>query len=389
MTTPTPSTSSDTLSRRAFLETSLAVAAAAAIPGGAHAAGSDALRVGLVGCGGRGLGAAVHAVTSAPGVVITALGDRFADQLHSAATALSAVCGRLFAPAGLFHGAEAADDVIASDIDAVILASPPCFRPAELAAAVRHGRHAYAEAPVGIDAAGVRAAAAAVQEGLGRGLSLASGLHSRHHEPTRQVVAAIAAGTIGAARRATVAHHLGLAWHRPVRPDVSAEEAMLRNWIADERLSGGPFLVDLIHAIDRAAWALGEPTPVDATAACPPPAFPVPATDRRVPAVRIRFVGGQVLDASIVRRQGIETSVVETVDGDAGTADLRTPLAGSHAASMASFIDSLREGARRDDLATACRSTMLAVLAGAAVAAGERPVAWRSLWQPAAAAEPA
>lgn len=400
MKIPTPSTSSDTLSRRSFLEGSIAMAAAATLPGGAHAAGSDAVRIGLVGCGGRGLGAAMQAVAAAPGVVITALGDRFADQLDAAATALADACGRQFAPTGLFHGDRAAVDVIEADIDAVILATPPCFRPAELVAAVRHGRHAYAEAPIGTDAAGIAAAALAVDQGLRQGLSLASGLHLRHHEATRETVAAIAAGAIGRVRRAAVIHHLGAAWRRPLPPGTSADDARIRNWIVDGRLSGGPFLADLVHALDRAAWALGEPTPLDAAVTFGPPALPAGADDRRVPTVRIRFVGGTALEAAVVRREGIDTGIVETVTGDSGTADLRTGTLPSrarrspgsttagHAACMASFVESLRGGRRRDDLAIACRSTMLAALAGAAVAAGGEPVAWSRLWRPAAAAMP-
>jgi myo-inositol 2-dehydrogenase/D-chiro-inositol 1-dehydrogenase len=401
MKTPTPSTSSDTLSRRSFLEGSVAVAAAAAIPGGAHAAGSDAIRIGLVGCGGRGLGAAMQAVAAAPGVVIAAVGDRFTDQLASATTSLAATCGRQFAPTGLFHGPRAADDVIKAEIDAVILATPPCFRPLELAAAIRHGRHAYAEAPIGTDAAGIAAAAVVVEQGLRRGLSLASGLHLRHHEATRETVAAIADGAIGRVRKATVVQHLGAAWQRPLPPGTSAEDARIRNWITDERLSGGPLLADLVQALDRAAWALGGPTPLDAVASFGPSALPSGTDDRRVPVVRIRFVGGTELEASIVRREGIDTTVIETVTGDAGTADLRAgtlpgramrpraATATGHAACMASFVDSLRAGSRRDDLATACRSTMLAALARAAIAAGGEPVAWSRLWRPAAAATPA
>jgi predicted dehydrogenase len=214
-------------------------------------------------------------------------------------------------------------------------------------------------------------------------------------------VAAITAGAIGHVQRATVIQHLGAAWQRPLPPGTSSHDARIRNWIGDERLSGGPFLADLVQALDRAAWALGEPTPLDAVASFGPPALPSGLDDRRVPVVRIRFVNGTELQASIVRRAGIETTVVETVTGDAGTADLRAgtlpggamrpraAAAAGHAACMASFVDSLLAGSPRGDLATACRSTMLAALARAAVAAGGEPVAWSRLWRPAAAATPA
>jgi myo-inositol 2-dehydrogenase/D-chiro-inositol 1-dehydrogenase len=398
MTATHQSLSAGSLSRRSLLGSSVAAAAAAAIPGGAFAAGSDRIRIGLVGCGGRGLGAALQALTADAGVEIAALGDLFADQLHAAAAAVTAT-GRA-APGTLAHGAAAADRVIAADIDAVILATPPCFRPAEIAAAVQAGRHIYAEAPVGVDAAGVRAAAAAVDAGRQRGLALASGLASRHHEPMRSTIAAIEAGAIGRPMSAVAIRHVGLPWVRPVQPGWSADDAAVRNWIAHPRLSGGGLLSDLVPAIDRCVWALGDPTPLEATALPAAVILPVPPSRAREAAVRIAFADGAVLEARILRREGIEDLVEERVCGTAGSADLRRQVvagkpfasspgdAGGHAACMKSFIASLRAAPRRDDLADACRSTMLAVMARTAVEAGATAT-WQDLWRSATAPRPA
>lgn len=375
-------------SRRSFLHASVAAAAAATFPGGVFAAGRDRLRLGLVGCGGRGVGAALQAVAADGGVTITALGDLFADQLADAVAALAAA-GRA-APGDLFHGPRAADLVIGAEIDAVILATPPGFRPAEIAAAVRAGRHVYAEAPIGVDAAGVRAAAAAVAEGRSRGLSLASGLPSRHHGPTRAAIGAIAAGTIGRPVAALAIRQTGLPWARPVQPGWSAEEAAVRNWVADPRLSGGCFLADLVGAIDRCVWGLGEPTPLHAVAVSPEAAWPEPPARGIEAAARISFTDGSTLRAEVVRREGIEDRVEELVIGSRGTIDLRRPgggaatrLAGDaagHAACMASFVASIRSGRHRDDLDRACRTTMLAVLATTAVEAAG-PTRWDDLWR--------
>lgn len=397
VTSRSPST--HRVSRRAFLEGSVAVAAAA-IPGGAFAAGSDSIRIGLVGCGGRGVGAAVQAVAAHPGVVIAAVGDLFADQLDAARATLSATCGNRFSPRGLFHGAQAAELVIASEVDAVILATPPCFRPAEIAAAVRAGRHVYAEAPVGVDAMGVRFAAAAADDGIRRRLSLASGLQSRHHAPLRSTVAAVASGRIGRPLRAVAIHHVGLPWVRPLQPGWSAEDAAVRNWIGVDRLSGGGFLQHLVHAIDRCSWALGEPTPLSATAIPEAIALPQPLHRGIEAAVRIAFVDGTSLEAGIVRREGIEDHVAEAIQGSHGTADLRrctvakdaalaspTGEASGHAACMAAFIDSLRSKPPRTDLAAACRSTMLAVMARSAATDGGT-VSWHDLWRPSSAPLP-
>jgi predicted dehydrogenase len=393
MTLTSRSSAAQPVSRRSFLEGSVALAAAAALPGGAFAAGSDRIRIGLVGCGGRGVGAAAQAVAADEGVVIAALGDRFADQLAAATATLSATCGSRFAPAGLFHGPEAAELVIAADLDAVILATPPGFRPAEIARAVEAGRHIYAEAPLGVDATGVRAATAAVEAGQRRGLSLASGLQSRHLPAVCATVAAVAAGCVGQPRRGVVIHHLGLPWMRPVQPGWSAEEARLRSWINDDQLSGGGFLHHLVHALDRCSWALGEPTPLVATTVLPPAPLPSPPTRGTAATARIAFADGTTLEAGIVRRAGIEDRIAEVIEGSLGHADLRrgtvagaaVPAVGAvqgggHAACMASFIASLRGGPARADLATAARSTMLAVMARTAVATGV-PVAWGDLWQ--------
>lgn len=400
MTATQHSPSAGSLSRRSLLGSSVAAAAAAIMPAGVFAAGSDRIRIGLVGCGGRGLGAALQALAADAGVEIAALGDLFADQLHAAASAVTAA-GHA-APGTLVHGAEAADRVITAEIDAVILATPPCFRPAEIAAAVQAGRHVYAEAPVGVDAAGVRAAAAAVAAGRQRGLVLASGLASRHHGPTRATVAAIEAGIIGRPMSAVAIRHVGLPWTRPVQPGWSANDAAVRNWIAHPRLSGGGLLADLVPAIDRCVWALGEPTPLEATAIPIPAVVALPAAPSRASeaAVRIAFAGGSTLDARILRRDGLEDLVEERVLGSAGTADLRRQLvagkpfatslgdAGGHAACMASFIASLRSAQPCDDLAVACRSTMLAVMARTAVEAGATAT-WQELWRPSAAPRPA
>lgn len=395
MTLTSRSSAAPSVSRRSFLEGSAALAVTAALPGGAFAAGSDRIRIGLVGCGGRGVGAAAQAVAADEGVVIAALGDVFADQLAAATATLSATCGSRFAPAGLFHGPEAAQLVIAADLDAVILATPPAFRPAEIAWAVAAGRHIYAEAPLGVDAAGVRAAAAAVEAGRRRGLSLASGLQSRHLPVLCATVAAVAGGRIGRLRQGVAIHHLGLPWMRPAQPDWSAEEARLRSWINDDQLSGGGFLHHLVHALDRCSWALGEPTPLLATTDFPPAPLPAPPARGTAATARIAFADGTTLEAGIVRRAGIEDRIEEVIEGSRGRADLRRGTVagnavpaggpvegGGHAACMASFIASLRGGPARADLATAARSTMLAVMARTAVATGA-PVAWHDLWQPA------
>jgi len=158
------------MSRRQFLKTSAASAVllgagTMAISEGAYAAGSDVLRVGVIGCGGRGTGAAKNAVESSPGVKIVALGDLFRDRLDGCLNNLmndESVKGSVdVTPERCFTGFDSYEKVIASDVDMVILAAPPGFRPAHFKAAVEAGKHVFMEKPVAVDAPGVRTIIAA------------------------------------------------------------------------------------------------------------------------------------------------------------------------------------------------------------------------------------
>ena len=378
------------IDRRSFLEGSLAAAAVAVVPGGGFAAGSDGIRIGLVGCGGRGVGAALQAAANR-GVVIAAVGDSFSDQALAAAEAVVKATGRPVPADAIFSGDDAAARVIAADVDAVILATPPAFRPNHVVAAVHAGRHIYCEPPAAVDAAGVRRMLEVAGEARARGLSIASGLQSRHHAPTAAMVERIHAGDIGRPWQATAIHHLGLPWRRASQPGWSSAEASLRNWIADDGLSGGGFVEHLIHAIDRSLWALGDEPPMTAIAVRTPEALPAAVGVAPVATIRFEFTAGTILEAAVVRRAGVEGLIDERLRGTAGWADLHRRLVNGrqtaagpaspspHAACMASFLSGIRAGRRVDDLESACRSTLVAVM-GRMAGAGESPVCWTDLW---------
>src|SRR5436305_831571 len=134
-----------TASRRQFLQSSAALAAAAPFAAGAHAAGGDTLKVGLIGCGGRGTGAATQALNADDNVKLTAMGDVFADRLQKSLGNLRRECGDKVAvtPEHCFTGLDAYKQVIASGVDVVLLATPPGFRPQHLQAAVEAGKHVF------------------------------------------------------------------------------------------------------------------------------------------------------------------------------------------------------------------------------------------------------
>ncbi len=386
--------SSPRLNRRSLLQGTAVAAGTLAIPRAVHAVGSHHLRIGLVGCGGRGVGAALDAVAADRSVVIVALGDRFPDQVAAAAGHLARVAGPRFAPTALHHGADAAHRVMATELDAVILATPPRFHPAGVTAAVAAGRHVFCELPVAADAAGVAEVSAAADAARHVGLVVACGLHARHHVPLQAMVADVASGAIGTPRQATVVHHLGLPWRRPSASDWSAADVRLRNWNTDDWLSGGLFVCDQVHAIDRAVWAMGDLPPVSATIV--PTPEPLPSTPRPGVSMLIRytFADGTTLDAGLMRRETIETQVIETVRGSRGSVDLRHSLmAGTgpapHALGMRRFVEAIHGGSVNDlgHVEAACQSTLVALMGRLAAERGGR-VAWNDL-APATAAAPA
>ncbi len=167
------------LTRREVLKTASLASLAAAMPGGLFAAGaSERIKVGLIGCGGRGTGAAIDATNASPDVVIAAMGDVFPDQLEWSKGRLKekvAADRVVVTPETTFTGFDAYEKVVATDVDVIILASPPFFRPAQLKAAIAAGKHVFTEKPVAVDPAGVRSVIATSELAASKGLGIVAG----------------------------------------------------------------------------------------------------------------------------------------------------------------------------------------------------------------------
>jgi len=169
----TPSSRS---SRREFLQTAAIAGTLTAIPS-VHAAGSDALRVGLIGCGQRGTGAAAQALAADPDVRLVAMADAFADRLQASLAHLQAdnkVGHKVdVTPERCFVGFDAYAKFLASGVDVVLLCTTPHFRPQHLRAAVEAGKHVFAEKPVAVDAPGVRSVLESCALAKAKALSIA------------------------------------------------------------------------------------------------------------------------------------------------------------------------------------------------------------------------
>lgn len=359
------------LARRDFLLQSAAATAAAAASTRGRGAGPDVIRVGLVGCGGRGTGAALQAAAADAAVRIVALGDAFPDQVASAAHVLSRDAGAQFdcPRAHRWTGPEAYRRVCESGIDAVLIAAPPHLRPLHVAAAATAGLHIFCETPAAIDVVGLLAVADAFAAARRGGRSVASGLHARRDATLVAAIDHLRTGAVGTPRRVEVQAVLDDPWHVPVQREWTAAEARLRNWIADDGLSGGAFVERRIHALDRALWVLGDREPVGAE--------PLRGTRSADHAVRYRFADG----AEIVALQAVAGRGAgrETVVGSGGSCELRLSGDGRrYQATMDHFLAGIRSGRAMDDTALLVRGTLVAIM-GRLVSASGRSLAWESL----------
>jgi len=393
-------------SRRSFLGGTLASSCmvAGTLPtGGLFAAGQQRLRVGLVGCGGRGTGAALQALEADPAVRMVALGDLFADQVASAADVLGRAGGQFDCPkTQRFVGRDAYRQVIDSGVDVVLLAAPPHVRPLHLEAAVAAGKHVYCEKPVAIDAAGVVRAAAAAARSRAAGLALVSGFCFRRDDRMGEMVARLHDGAIGRPRLVQAHAAIGLPWRKPLESSLASGDWPLRNWISFARFSGGHFVEQHVQAIDRAAWIMGDVPPLTAEGMAGSACASNGSHDNGATgaigdcpahtAVRYTYADGRTIEASIDRRERTGDRLVETVTGSAGNCDLvrgtitgrqgstamPPPGPGRFSATMVALVEGILSGRVAHDGDTMCRSTLMAVMGRMAAETG-RPVSWSQL----------
>jgi len=256
-------------SRRKFLKTTGSAVAGSTlalnfIPGkSAFAMNSDTLKVGLIGCGGRGTGAANQALQADENVVLTAMADVFEDRLSSSLANLKKERGdQVQVDADhQFTGFDAYKKVLASDIDVVLLTTPPAFRPAMLEAAVAAGKHIFCEKPMAVDAQGIRRVLAAAQIAKEKKLSLVSGFCWRYHTPKREIFQRINDGAIGEVHTVYNTYNTGALWSRPWEEDWSLMTKQMRNWLYYNWLSGDHIVEQAIHSIDMGSWAMNDMQP--------------------------------------------------------------------------------------------------------------------------------
>lgn len=317
------------LDRRSLLRSSAAATGALALSRFATARGSDRLRVGLVGCGGRGTGAAQDILQAAEGIELVALGDLFPERVAGATRSLAEVAERAGKPDAFrvtpetsFSGWDAAERVIASDIDVVLLATPPHFRPGQLARAVERGLHVFMEKPVAVDAPGVRSVLHSADVAAAKGLSIVAGTQRRHQRSYQETLQRIRDGALGEIVGGNAWWNQGGLWMHPREEAWSDMEWQLRNWLYFTWASGDHICEQHVHNLDVILWAL-DGVPVRATAMGGREVRKDPAYGNVFDhfAVQYEFANGVLIESHCRQIDGCANRVGERLVGTLGVAD--------------------------------------------------------------------
>jgi myo-inositol 2-dehydrogenase / D-chiro-inositol 1-dehydrogenase len=254
--------------RRDFLKQSAAAStalAALSVPRFAHAGTDETLKIGLIGCGNRGSGAAVDALSVDPHARLVAVGDAFPDRARAALDSIKrndVVVKQIAVDDDrIFSGFDAFKKVIDSGVDVVLLATPPHFRPEHLQYAVEKGKHAFVEKPIAVDVPGVHSVMATCDVAKKKGLAIVSGLCWRYAPHVKETIARVQDGAIGDTISIESTYNTGTEWYRGDNPDWSRMEYQIRNWLYYAWLSGDHIVEQAIHSLDKTAWLQGDPSP--------------------------------------------------------------------------------------------------------------------------------
>ena len=267
------------MQRRSFVKAAAAASILAGLPRYSMAAakGSDIIKVGLIGCGSRGTGAMCNMIDADQNIQVVALADLFADKIVSSKNRIQKACAKYagkeifkVAPEAEFVGFDAYEKLLSiPEIDVVILATPPIFRPAYIEAALKAGKHIFAEKPVAIDAVGARK----VREELiplanEKKLCVVCGTQTRYFEAYQDIINRIRDGQIGDITAAQVIRYEPMyldGWMQKECADMDPNlvDFQMRNWLAFRWTSGDQYVEQHIHNLDIILWGLGDIEPLD------------------------------------------------------------------------------------------------------------------------------
>jgi myo-inositol 2-dehydrogenase / D-chiro-inositol 1-dehydrogenase len=282
------------------------------------------LKAGVIGCGGRGTGAAINFLSAGPNLQITALADTFQDRVDQCRADILKEKNQEVPVENCFVGFDAFQKVLDSNVDIVILATPPYFRAEHLAAAVAAKKHIFAEKPVAVDPTTARSVMATAKKAEGLGLNIATGTQRRHQRDYVANWQQVQQGLIGDLTGGNVWWNGGKLWHRDNNPSWSEMEWMIRNWVNWTWLSGDHIVEQHVHNLDVMNWFFGK-HPVKAVG--------MGSRLRRVTgdqydnfSIDYTFENGMHVHSMCRQINGCANNVSERLQGTKGSTDCRSTL---------------------------------------------------------------
>jgi len=258
------------VSRRDFLAAGAVATATLSAPfiHANPAQNSDPIKIGLVGCGGRGTGAVADALNADPQVRLVAMADPFRDRIELSLKNLRDPSRRggpldveriAVTEETCFTGLGGYRKLLEMDLDYVCLVAPPGFRPFHFEAAIDSGKHVFAEKPLGTDPVGVRRIRETAQKAKEKGLSVVVGLNYRHSPYNEELIRRVHSGAIGNLISGRAYRMHGGLWHRGSNPSWTPMEYQCRNWYYFCWLSGDQITEMAVHSMDFVNWVMNSP----------------------------------------------------------------------------------------------------------------------------------
>lgn len=377
-------------SRREFLKASVTTTAAVLAAPTVFAAGSAKLKVGLVGCGGRGTGAALNCCQADPEISIIAMGDLFPDRLASSAQNLEKEAKSQYAVTKdhQYVGWDAYKKVIATDCDIIILATPPAFRAVMLKHAVEAGKHIFMEKPVGVDGSAVKTVFEAYDLAVKKKLCIVAGTQRRHDVAYNAAMKRIHDGALGDIVALYAYWNQGGLWNIPRSEGMTDMEFQLRNWLYYTWLSGDHIVEQHVHNLDVANWAMRS-HPVKAVSLGGRQA----RTDKAYGhifdhfATEYVYANGVILNSSCRQQENTASRVSEHIVGTKGTSDGNTYIKAAKSWTFAGdrpnpyveehrhLIAAIRSGKPINEARQVAESTLTAIMGRMAAYSGQE-ITW-------------
>ena len=382
-------------SRRGFVGAGAAAAAGLMVHSSVAAAGEvRPLRLGIVGCGGRGAGAVNDSLSINEGVTLVAAADVQLAHCERLAKSLAAAHpGRVTLDAGSMHGGLDGYRRVLDDprVDIVLLTAPPGFRPRHLAAAVAAGKHVFAEKPSCVDPAGYRICLETHDLAVAKGLAVVTGTQYRRQVNYVGAVEQIRAGAIGEIVSATSRYCAESIWYRPRKPGMSDTEYQIDNWMHFIWLSGDQIVEQAVHNIDVINWVMGE-NPVAAFGCGGRFTRPEDSEMWDAMSIDYEYPGERIVSFMCRQIPGTVTEVGSTIHGTKGICridatnggsrifdrsgrqlwEMKGSIADAYRQEHKDLVDSIRAGKPIVELRQTADSSLVAVLGRVAAYTGRR-----------------